>query len=106
MRKAEEEQRKKEAIAAMSSSGGNMNRDRNRKNRKALAERRKPLNVDHLTIERLREKAAAMHKWLAQLEEEKYDFESVIDRQKYNVTQFRSRVADWMTKANRCKASR
>merc|ERR1739838_1223415 len=102
-----EEERKKAAIAAMSSSGGNMNRDRNRNNRrqtdrekkrKALAERRKPLNVDHLTIEKLREKAAAMHKWLAQLEEEKYDFESVIDRQKYDVTQFRSRVADWMAK--------
>merc|ERR1711912_145769 len=89
------------------------NRDRNRNNRrqtdrekkrKALAERRKPLNVDHLTIEKLREKAAAMHKWLAQLEEEKYDFESVIDRQKYDVTQFRSRVADWMAKVNRTKA--
>merc|ERR1712110_5758 len=108
MRKAEEEQRKKEAIAAMSSSGGNMNRDRNRNNRRQTdrEKKRKPLNVDHLTIEKLREKAAAMHKWLAQLEEEKYDFESVIDRQKYNVTQFRSRVADWMTKVNRCKASR
>jgi chromosome segregation ATPase len=114
-KKLEEEERKKAAIAAMSSSGGNMNRDRNRNNRrqtdrekkrKALAERRKPLNVDHLTIEKLREKAAAMHKWLAQLEEEKYDFESVIDRQKYDVTQFRSRVADWMAKTNRSKAGR
>jgi len=47
-----------------------------------------------------------MHKWLAQLEEEKYDFESVIDRQKYDVTQFRSRVADWMAKTNRSKAGR
>merc|ERR1711941_195596 len=114
-REVEEEERKKAAIAAMSSSGGNMNRDRNRNNRrqtdrekkrKALAERRKPLNVDHLTIEKLREKAAAMHKWLAQLEEEKYDFESAIDRQKYDVTQFRSRVADWMAKTNRSKAGR
>merc|ERR1712053_4365 len=99
-KKLEEEERKKAAIAAMSSSGGNMNRDRNRNNR------RQPLNVDHLTIEKLREKAAAMHKWLAQLEEEKYDFESVIDRQKYDVTQFRSRVADWMAKTNRSKAGR
>merc|ERR1712050_79201 len=114
-KKLEEEERKKAAIAAMSSSGGNMNRDRNRNNRrqtdrekkrKALAERRKPLNVDHLTIEKLREKAAAMHKWLAQLEEEKYDFESVIYRQKYDVNQFRSRVADWMAKTNRSKAGR
>merc|ERR1712071_468671 len=72
-KKLEEEDRKKQAIAAMSGAGGNMNRDRNRNNRrqtdrekkrKALAERRKPLNVDHLTIEKLREKAAAMHKWL------------------------------------------
>jgi len=115
-KKLEEEDRKKQAIAAMSGAGGNMNRDRNRNNRrqtdrekkrKALAERRKPLNVDHLTIEKLREKAAAMHKWLAQLEEEKFDFESVIDRQKYDVIQFRSRVADWMGKSNRAfKSSR
>merc|ERR1712061_717342 len=114
-KKIEEEERKKAVIASMSSSGGNMNRDRNRNNRrqtdrekkrKALAERRKPLNVDHLTIEKLREKAAAMHKWLAQLEEEKYDLESVIDRQKYDVTQFRSRVAVWMAKTNRSKAGR
>jgi len=114
-KKRDEEERKKAAIAAMSSTGGGANRDRNRNNRrqtdrekkrKALAERRKPLNVDHLTNDKLKEKAQAMHKWLSQLEEEKFDFESVIDRQKYDVTQFRSRVADWMAKTNRSKAGR
>jgi len=113
-KKRDEEERKKAAIAAMSSTGGGARRD-NRNNRrqtdrekkrKALAERRKPLNVDHLTIDKLKEKAQAMHKWLSQLEEEKFDFESVIDRQKYDVNQFRSRVADWMAKTNRSMKNR
>ena len=41
--------------------------------KKILAERRKQLNVDHLSGEKLQEKAVELHKWMAQLEDEKYD---------------------------------
>ena len=44
--------------------------DRERK-KKALQERRKPLNVDHLGQEKLLEKVAEMHAHLCQLEKEK-----------------------------------
>ena len=42
--------------------------------KKILAERRKQLNVDHLSGEKLQEKAVELHKWMAQLEDEKYDY--------------------------------
>ena len=38
-----------------------------------MAERRKPLNIDHLTKDKLLEKVKEMHKHLAVLEEEKYE---------------------------------
>lgn len=41
--------------------------------KKILAERRKQLNVDHLSGEKLQEKAVELHKWMAQLEDQKYD---------------------------------
>jgi hypothetical protein len=113
-KRVEDEERKKAAIANMSALGATGNRDRNRNNRrqtdrekkrKALGERRKPLNIDHLDTDKLKAKAAEMFKWLSQLEEEKYDFESVQDRKKYDVNQGRSRVADYMSKTAKTKSS-
>jgi hypothetical protein len=112
-KRKEDEERKKAAIAAMSTSG-NAGRDRNRNNRrqtdrekkrKALAERRKPLNIDHLEADKLKTKISEMFKWLSQLEEEKYDFEVGQPRQKYDVAQYRSRVADYMQKTSRQKSA-
>ena len=108
-KKKEEEERKKAAIANMSMHyGGYLARnDRNKgnrrqtdreKKRKILAERRKPLNIDHLGTEKLKEKAQELHKWLATLEEEKYDFERKLDRQKYDINQLRQRVNEYMGK--------
>ena len=42
--------------------GGNKGKELKKK---VLAERRKALNVDHLTGEKLQEKAVELHKWLA-----------------------------------------
>merc|ERR1712080_613400 len=83
-RRVEEELRKKQAIANMSMHyGGYLARaDRNKNNRrqterekkrKILAERRKPLNIDHLSSDKLKEKAKELHDWMTTLEEEKYD---------------------------------
>jgi len=108
-KKVEEEERKKAAIANMSAHyGGYLGRnDRNKgnrrqtereKKRKILADRRKPLNIDHLAADKLKEKANELHKWLSTLEEEKYDFEMGLERQKYDINQLRQRVNEYMGK--------
>jgi len=108
-RRTEEEERKKAAIANMSQHyGGYLARnDRNKgnkrqtereKKRKVLQERRKPLNIDHLSGDKLKDKARELAKWVAILEEERYDFEVVHERQKYDVNQLRQRVNEFMGK--------
>merc|ERR1712035_270265 len=82
-KRLEEDERKKSAMASMSQHyGGYLARqDRQRggkrqtereKKRKTLAERRKPLNIDHLNTEKLKDKAKELAKWVAFLEEERY----------------------------------
>jgi len=108
-KKIEEEEKKKQAIANMSMHyGGYLARgDRNKNNkrqterekkRKLLAERRKPLNIDHLQSEKLKEKAKELFQWMSTLEEEKYDFEIKLERQKYDINQLRQRVNEYMGK--------
>merc|ERR1711879_255340 len=72
--------------------GGNRRQTEREKKRKILAERRKPLNIDHLAKDKLTEKAKDLHKFLLILEEEKFDFEDKLDRQKYDISQLRQRV--------------
>merc|ERR1712134_240998 len=106
IRKEEEEERKKDALAAMSMNfGGAAQRQNNRKGKRAqdkdkkkkiLADRRKQLNVDHLSGEKLQEKAIELHKWLSFLEEDKYDFEVKRDFLKQELKQHRQRVNDLM----------
>merc|ERR1711976_734249 len=108
-KRVEEEERKKTAMASMSQhyggylarqdrqKGGKRQTEREKK-RKTLAERRKPLNIDHLNTEKLRDKGKELAKWLAVLEEERYDFEVINERQKYDVSQLRARVQDFMQK--------
>ena len=43
--------------------------------KKILSERRKPLNIDHLSGERLQEKVVEFYEWLQTLEASKYDLE-------------------------------
>jgi len=111
-RRIEEEEKKKTAMASMSQHyGGYLARqDRQRggkrqtereKKRKTLAERRKPLNIDHLNTEKLRDKAKELAKWVSILEEERYDFEVVYERQKYDVGQLRMRVQEFMQKSGK-----
>merc|ERR1711934_758813 len=75
-KKKEEEERKKQALANMSShnqgylarqnKGGKKGRQTEReKKRKALGERRKPLNIDHLNADKLKEKCGELQKYLS-----------------------------------------
>merc|ERR1711997_1160506 len=110
-KKKEDEERRKIAMQSMNTNNPGMSRDRQRggnrrqtereKKRKALAERRKPLNIDHLTKDKLLEKVKEMHKHLAVLEEEKYDFEVGLDRQKYDISQLRQRVNELNVKCGK-----
>ena len=52
--------------------GGKRQTEREKK-RKSLGERRKPLNIDHLNTEKLKDKAKELAKWVCVLEEERYE---------------------------------
>uniref|UniRef100_A0A3Q0RR49 Troponin T2e, cardiac n=1 Tax=Amphilophus citrinellus TaxID=61819 RepID=A0A3Q0RR49_AMPCI len=56
------------------------------KKRKILAERKKPLNIEHLSEDKLKEKASELYQWLWMLEAEKFDFTKNLMRQKYDVS--------------------
>ncbi|CAK8676680.1 unnamed protein product [Clavelina lepadiformis] len=115
-KRLEEEARKKAAIANMSLHYGgylaraeknkpNKRQTEREKKRKLLAERRKPLNIDHLSTDKLREKAQELWDWLYTLEDEKYDHEQRINRQKYDINQLRQRVNEYMGKFSKTKRS-
>jgi len=114
-KREEEEARKKAAIANMSLHyGGYLARaEKNKPNKrqtdrevkkKWLAENKKALNIDHLGIDRLREKAKELWEELYGYEEQKYDSEQRIARQKYDSNQLRQRVNEYMGKFNKNKS--
>merc|ERR1711883_214 len=111
-KKKDEEERRRVAMQQVNSNsqgylqrekrtGGNRKQTAREAKKKALAERRKPLNIDHLAKDKLIEKAKEMHKYLCQMEEEKYDFEVSLDRQKYDIAQLRQRVNELNTKCGK-----
>uniref|UniRef100_UPI003AAD42C5 troponin T, cardiac muscle isoforms-like isoform X1 n=1 Tax=Centroberyx gerrardi TaxID=166262 RepID=UPI003AAD42C5 len=74
------------------------------KKRKILADRRKPLNVDHLSEDKLKEKASELWQWLMGLEAEKFDLSEKLKRQKYDINQLLARVQDHQSAKGRGKA--
>uniref|UniRef100_A0A8K9V721 Troponin T, slow skeletal muscle n=1 Tax=Oncorhynchus mykiss TaxID=8022 RepID=A0A8K9V721_ONCMY len=57
--------------------------------KKTLAERRKPLAIDNLREDGLRERAKEMWEWIYQLESDKFDLTEKTRRQKYEVRRLR-----------------
>ncbi|KAJ8007083.1 hypothetical protein DPEC_G00113890 [Dallia pectoralis] len=76
------------------------------KKTKALLERRKPLNIDHLNQEKLEDKARELWQWLCQLHAEKFDLAEKLKRQKYDVYVLRNRVTDHQRGSKAAKATR
>ncbi|XP_069375778.1 troponin T2e, cardiac isoform X3 [Paralichthys olivaceus] len=83
------------------------------KKRKILAERRKPLNIDHLSEDKLKEKGNELWQWLMTLEAEKYELTEKLKRQKYDINVLQTRIAEqqkliWLTdssvKTIRCES--
>jgi len=104
-RAKEVEDQKKRAMANLNMSG--MTRERKRAGgkqtvreikKKTLADRRKPLNIDHLVTDKLREKTKELFQWCATLEEERYDFEVKCDGQKYHINLCRQRIQEYQNK--------
>ncbi|XP_048112112.1 troponin T, fast skeletal muscle isoforms-like [Alosa alosa] len=103
-KKADEEDKKKSALSSLGGGysshlqkadqkRGKKQTEREKK-KKILADRRKPLNIDHLNEDKLKEKAKEFHEWLKTLESEKYDHMEKLKRQKYEVTTLRKRVEE------------
>uniref|UniRef100_A0A3B3TK74 Troponin T type 3a (skeletal, fast) n=1 Tax=Poecilia latipinna TaxID=48699 RepID=A0A3B3TK74_9TELE len=106
-KKADEEAKKKSALSSMGSNysshlqradqkrGGKKETEREKK-KKILAARRKALNIDHLSEDKL---------WMRQLESEKFDHMERLKLQKYEVTRLRKRVEE-LSKSKKGAAAR
>lgn len=74
--------------------------------KKALLERKKPLNIDHLNQEKLAEKVQELWQWLHQLHAEKFELGEKLKRQKYDIYLLRNRVSDHQRGSKASKTSR
>ncbi|XP_069627832.1 troponin T, cardiac muscle isoform X1 [Haliaeetus albicilla] len=110
-KKAEEEARKKKAFSNMLHFGGYMQKSEKKggkkqtereKKKKILSERRKPLNIDHLNEDKLRDKAKELWQTIRDLEAEKFDLQEKFKRQKYEINVLRNRVSDHQKVATSC----
>ncbi|KAG7492103.1 hypothetical protein MATL_G00011130 [Megalops atlanticus] len=61
--------------------------------KKTLAERRKPLGIENLREDGLRERAKEMWEWIYQLESEKFDLMEKMRRQKYEINVLLNRIS-------------
>jgi len=113
--KAEEDAKKKKALTNMTQQhGGVQQRQEGKKGakkqterekkKKILADRRKPLSVDHLSEDKLKEKANELWQWMMQLEAEKFDLGEKLKRQKYDITIALARITDHQNAKGRGKA--
>uniref|UniRef100_A0A8D0B8P4 Troponin T2, cardiac type n=1 Tax=Salvator merianae TaxID=96440 RepID=A0A8D0B8P4_SALMN len=91
-KRAEEDARKKKAFSNMLHFGGYLQKTEKKsgkkqtereKKKKILSERRKPLNIDHLNEDKLREKAKELWQNIHDLEAEKFDLQEKFKKQKY-----------------------
>ncbi|KAL7862939.1 hypothetical protein SRHO_G00119230 [Serrasalmus rhombeus] len=113
-KKQDEDAKKKKALTNMTHQygglqqrtdgrrGGKKQTEREKK-KKILADRRKPLNIDHLSEEKLKEKANELWQWMMELETEKFDLSEKLKRQKYDITQLLVRVQDHQSAKGRGK---
>ncbi|GLD57437.1 troponin T, slow skeletal muscle-like isoform X1 [Lates japonicus] len=60
--------------------------------KKTLADRRKPLAIENLREDGLRERAKEMWEWIYQLESEKFDLTEKMKRQKYEINVLLNRI--------------
>ncbi|XP_067830562.1 troponin T, slow skeletal muscle isoform X4 [Heptranchias perlo] len=103
-KRAEDDAKKKKVLSNMGAHyGGYLVKAEQRRGRKQtgremkkkiLAERRKPLNIDHLNDEKMKEKAKELWEWMYQLESEKFDLMDKLKRQKYEINVLHNRISE------------
>ncbi|XP_077939593.1 troponin T2d, cardiac isoform X2 [Gasterosteus aculeatus] len=112
-KKQGDDAKKKKALSNMTQQYGAGHKSDNRKGakkqterekkKKILSDRRKPLTVDHLNEDKLKEKANELWQWLMGLEAEKFDLAEKLKRQKYDINQLLARVQDHQSAKGRGK---
>ncbi|XP_068606271.1 troponin T, cardiac muscle-like isoform X2 [Brachionichthys hirsutus] len=111
-RRAEDDAKKKKTLTNLHFGGymqkltekrsGKRQTEREKK-KKILNERRKSLDVESLSQERLKEKAEELWEWMHQLEAEKFELQYQFTRQKYEINVLRNRVSDHQKTSKRTK---
>uniref|UniRef100_A0A8C2SYE0 Troponin T, slow skeletal muscle n=1 Tax=Coturnix japonica TaxID=93934 RepID=A0A8C2SYE0_COTJA len=91
-KRAEDDAKKKKVLSNMPHFGGYLAKAEQRRGKRQtgremklriLAERKKPLHIEHMREDELRAKAKELHDWIQQLESEKFDLMEKLRRQKY-----------------------
>ncbi|XP_017280378.1 troponin T2e, cardiac [Kryptolebias marmoratus] len=113
-KKQDEDAKKKRVLTNMTQQYGGQQRQDGKKGakkqterekkRKILAERRKPLNVDRLDEDKVKEKANELWQRLLTLEAEKFDLTETLKRQKYDINLLQARVHASQSAKGRGKA--
>uniref|UniRef100_A0A8C1KFU5 Troponin T type 2b (cardiac) n=1 Tax=Cyprinus carpio TaxID=7962 RepID=A0A8C1KFU5_CYPCA len=103
-KKADDDAKKKKVLASFQYTGyidkrGGPKKQTGREKKKTiLSERRKELNIENLSADKLRETANELWKWMRQLEAEKFELQYRYMCQKYEITVLRNRVSDHQKK--------
>uniref|UniRef100_A0A672GVA2 Troponin T type 2a (cardiac) n=1 Tax=Salarias fasciatus TaxID=181472 RepID=A0A672GVA2_SALFA len=100
-KRAEEDAKKKKNLTSLHFGGymqklkrsGKRQTEREKK-KKILNERRKCLDIEHMSQEKLKEKAKELWEWMYELEAEKFELQYQFTRQKYEINVLRNRVSD------------
>ncbi|XP_076010471.1 troponin T2e, cardiac [Genypterus blacodes] len=74
------------------------------KKKKILADRKKPLNFEHASEDKVKEKANELWQWLLTLEAEKFDLSEQLKKQKYDINRLLARLQDHQSAKGRGKA--
>lgn len=111
-KRAEDDAKKKKTLTSLHFGGymqkltdkrsGKRQTEREKK-KKILNERRKSLDIENMSQERLKEKAKELWEWIQQLEAEKFDLQYQFTRQKYEINVLRNRVSDHQKTSKRTK---
>ncbi|XP_052337145.1 troponin T, cardiac muscle-like [Oncorhynchus keta] len=109
-RKADDDAKKKKTLTSLHFGGymqkmevrGKRQTEREKK-KKILQDRRKSLDIENMSQDKLKDKAQELWLWQQQLEAEKFDLQYQISRQKYDINVLRNRVSDHQKTTKRTK---
>ncbi|XP_066483384.1 troponin T, slow skeletal muscle [Tiliqua scincoides] len=102
-RKAEDDAKKKKVLSNMGAHfGGYLVKAEQKRGKRQtgremkiriLSERKKPLNIENLSEQQLRDKAKELHDWINQLESEKFDLMQKLQGQRYEINVLYNRIS-------------